>query len=151
MKRFILCLLTIAMFLPLLCVPANAAMSDAIVESVAQTFVSKNHPDTAMGNSNNMVISGGDDANVYFISFRTADLADLGYAELDVTVKNDGAMALSVYLLDDYRVNTETLTYNTMPDLTTAHKLPIGSCLPFAPSEKPQALPSAWRQSKAVA
>ena len=117
MKKLVFPLIVFLIFV--LCLPLYASGNDVLVtvEPTSMTFVSAEHPDNTFSNSNNMLISGGDDANILFISFETSCLADLGYVLLNINVGNDSATMTEVYLLDNYLVDESTLTYNTMPEL----------------------------------
>ncbi len=89
---------------------------------VADTYVSKDAPDTAFGEDSELILHGG---NAVFLTFPASILEGKQHMDIKLPVSNDAGVEYDLYLLDGYYVNEGTLTYNNMPDLATM--TPIGS------------------------
>ena len=89
-------------------------------QPVADAFVSAKTSSVVHGSSENLYINGGADETILFATFKRSDFEGNDFVALSLPVTNDANLSVNVYLIDNYTVNEETLTYSNMPDLSTA-------------------------------
>ncbi|MBQ7293723.1 MAG: Ig-like domain-containing protein, partial [Clostridia bacterium] len=90
---------------------------------VADAYVSKAQPDTALGLDNRLMLNGGDDENIIFLTYPSKLIEGKTDLQFTVPAEDDASVKAEVLLLDGYFVDEERLTYNNMPDLSKAVSL----------------------------
>lgn len=91
---------------------------------VADTYVSEQHPDTVLGARDELVMSGGVNENIIFATFSTETLKDKSRLEFIFPISGEKVNA-ELFLLDGYYVDEQRLTYNNMPELSSAVSLGV--------------------------
>lgn len=97
------------------------------MDCLGDAYVSANEPDTAFGKTGTLLLNGGVtvggktyNENIIFLSYSKAVLNGEGTIKLGIPALNDASVNAEVLLVDNYCIDEETLTYNTMPDLKSA-------------------------------
>lgn len=86
---------------------------------LADTYVSAQYPDMAFDNSDRLLLNGGKNENIIFLTYSAQVLdSDKPKLELRLPVENDAYVNAKIFLLDGYYPGENTLTWNTMPELT---------------------------------
>ena len=99
--------------------------TDTVDESgiVADTYVSKAQPDVSFGNSTRLLLNGGNNENIMFVTYSSNLIKGKTNLNLSIPAEDDASVNAEILLLDGYYVNEDTLTYNNMPDLSKAVSL----------------------------
>lgn len=85
---------------------------------VADTYVSRTNPDTAYGSEKTLLLGdAGGDKKLMVLSFKTKVLENGNYVLLDVPNSGSVLEDVSVFWINDYRLNEATLTYNELKKL----------------------------------
>ena len=91
---------------------------------VADAYVSSAYPDAAYGGAETLRVNGTD---MTLMSFSTETIADAEKLLLKATGTVDASVRLLVYALPDYRINEQTITYNTLTTSTAwKEKIALG-------------------------
>ena len=86
-----------------------------VLRPVADTFVSAADADAVYGAAQTLTVNN---QNFYVASFLTADFGDSNKATLNLPLSGSASQELSVYVVDNYKIDEATFCYNDMPTLT---------------------------------
>ncbi len=95
----------------------------AIDGTLSEGYVSSLTPDRVMNGGDALLAENGAESaeKLAFMSFAATDIRGMEQIIFNLPVENDAAVRASIYYIDNYWVDTNSLTYNSMPDFSDGY------------------------------
>ncbi|MBR5518993.1 MAG: Ig-like domain-containing protein, partial [Clostridia bacterium] len=89
------------------------------LNAIYDTYVSEKNPNTVYGKDSKIYVNGlAGDEKIAFLTFDAKNLSTVVDATLTIPALTEETLYVDIYVLDDYAIDENTLTYANMPSVT---------------------------------